>query len=96
MQKGGTKMNSQLIGIKTNIGGFFFDAFLKIDHNSRLKITDHPVEEGANIADHAYVEPQSLTMEVGMSDVCNSLIEGQFQQKYTRSVSARYKNSEFP
>ena len=79
---------SELIGIKTNIGGFFFDAFLKIDHTSKLKITDHPVEEGANISDHAYVEPQSLTMEIGMSEVCTSLVNGQFEQKYSRSASA--------
>jgi len=79
---------SQLIGIKTNIGGYFFDAFLKLDHSSKLKITEHPVEEGANIADHAYVEPQSLTIEIGMSDACTGLVDGQFEQKYTRSVSA--------
>ncbi len=79
---------SQLISVKTNISGYFFDAFLKLDHSSKLKITEHPVEEGANIADHAYVEPQSLTMEIGMSDVCTSYVDGQFNQSYTRSVSA--------
>jgi len=78
----------QLIGVKTNIGGYFFDAFLKVDHNSSLRITDHPVEEGANITDHAYVEPKTLTMEIGMSDACISFINGQFTEKYTRSVSA--------
>lgn len=78
----------QLIGIKTHIGGYFFDAFLRLDHSSKLKITEHPVEEGANIADHAYVEPQVLTIEIGMSDVCTSFVNGQFEQKYTRSVSA--------
>ncbi len=78
----------QLVGIKTNIEGYFFDAFLKVDHTSKLTITSHPVEEGANIADHAYLEPQTLTMEIGMSDACVSYIFGQFRQKYTRSVSA--------
>lgn len=78
----------QLVGIKTNIERYFFDAFLKVDHTSKLTITSHPVEEGANIADHAYLEPQTITMEIGMSDTCVSYIAGQFQQKYTRSVSA--------
>jgi hypothetical protein len=78
----------QLIGIKTNIGGFFFDAVLKVDHNSKMTITEHPVEEGSNIADHAFLEPESLSMEIGMSDVCSSFINGQFSHRYTRSVSA--------
>jgi len=78
----------QLVGIKTNIERYFFDAFLKVDHTSKLTITSHPVEEGANIADHAYLEPQTITMEIGMSDACVSYVAGQFQQKYTRSVSA--------
>ena len=79
---------AQLIGIKTNIGGYFFDAVLKVDHNSTLKITSHPVETGGNISDHAYMEPQSISMEIGMSDACVSYIAGQFEQRYTRSVRA--------
>lgn len=78
----------QLIGIKTNIGGYFFDAVLKVDHESKLTITSHPVETGANIADHAYLEPESISIDIGMSDTCASYINGQFEQKYTRSVSA--------
>jgi hypothetical protein len=78
----------QLIGIKTHVGGFFFDAFLKLDHERRLTITDHPVEEGANITDHAFVEPKAVSIEIGMSDVCASFIDGQFTQRFSRSVSA--------
>jgi len=78
----------ELVGIKTSVGGYFFDAYLLIDHESRLTITDHPVEEGANITDHSFVEPESLSMEIGMSDVCSSLVDGQFAQKPSRSVSA--------
>ena len=78
----------QLIGVKTNIGGYFFDAVLKVDHNSSLKITSHPIETGGNISDHAYMEPQSISMEIGMSDACVSYIDGQFEQRYTRPVSA--------
>lgn len=78
----------QLIGCKTNIGGFFFDAYLRLDHTRKTKITQHPVETGAAITDHAYVEPAELIIEVGMSDACVSYVQGQFNQKYTRSVSA--------
>ena len=78
----------QLIGIKTHVAGFFFDAFLKLDHERKLTITDHPVEEGANITDHAFVEPKAVSIEIGMSDVCSSFVDGQFTQRYSRSVSA--------
>ena len=78
----------ELIGIKSNIGGFFFDAILRTSHTSKLKITEHPVEEGAAITDHSFVEPQAITIEVGMSDACKSFVDGQFNQSYTRSVSA--------
>jgi len=78
----------QLIGIKTNIAGYFFDAYLKLDHERRLTITEHPVEEGASITDHAFMEPKGLSVEVGMSDVCTSFIDGQFTERFSRSVSA--------
>ena len=78
----------QLIGVQANVNGYFFDAVLKTDHSSNLKITDHPVEQGAAVTDHAYPEARTLTMEIGMSDVCASYINGQFAQKSSRSVSA--------
>jgi hypothetical protein len=78
----------QLIYVKTNIAGYFFDAFLRIDHKSKLNITSHPVETGANITDHAFVEPQELVIEIGMSDTANSLVKGQFATGKSRSVTA--------
>ena len=48
---------AQLVGIKTNIGGYFFDAYLKVNHNKTLKVTEHPVEEGANIKCKFQFEP---------------------------------------
>jgi len=76
------------VGIRTDIDGYIFDAVLKLDHERRLTITDHPVEEGANIADHAFAEPKSVSIEVGMSDVMDSIVDGQFAHRSTRSISA--------
>lgn len=56
------------VGVKTNIGGLYFDAVLKVDHTSKLTLTQHPVETGANITDHSYVNPNELSLEIGMSD----------------------------
>lgn len=81
----------ELILVKTNIGGMFFDAFLRLDHTSKLNITSHPVQTGANISDHAYLEPKQITIEIGMSDVAKDLITNQFSGGWSKSVTAYQK-----
>lgn len=51
-----------------SIGPVFFDAVFSMTHEANVTITSQPVEIGANISDHAYVEPDTVTMEIGMSD----------------------------
>ena len=51
---------------KTNIGGYFFDGFMQVDHNIELQTTENPVETGASIVDHAYVKPAEVVMRVMM------------------------------
>lgn len=53
---------------KANIGGLVFDAIIKTDHTSKLTVTTHPIESGAKIADHAFVEPAEISVEVAVSD----------------------------
>jgi hypothetical protein len=77
-----------LIYCKTNIGGWFFDAYLKMTHTSRLTITEHPVQTGAALTDHAFLQPRELTMDIGMSNVVTSFVPGQFSGGYSRSVTA--------
>lgn len=36
-------------------------------HSDRLEITEHPVEVGAAVADHAYKRPAEVVMQVGFS-----------------------------
>lgn len=52
----------------TKIGSLVIDAVLKADHTTSLLITDHPVEKGADITDHAQVQPKQLTLEIGFTD----------------------------
>lgn len=68
-----------------------FDALFSTEHQSSLTITEHPVQTGANISDHVYMDPQILTFEIGMSDVMKSSIPGQFSDNASRSVSAYLK-----
>lgn len=77
-----------IVYTKTNIGSYFFDAFLRLDHTSRLRVTQHPVQTGAAITDHAILEPKEIIIEVGMSDCATSFIPGQFDGSWSRSVKA--------
>jgi len=79
---------SQLVYVRTNIAGYFFDAVLREEHITALRITEHPVQTGANISDHAFQLPVQLMMEIGMSDVMDSMVRGQFQTGQGKSVSA--------
>lgn len=56
------------VRVQNSIGGLSFDAVLKVDHSSKITLTKHPVEGGADITDHAYMEPCELSLEIGMSD----------------------------
>ncbi|MDR0489703.1 MAG: hypothetical protein LBH28_00455 [Oscillospiraceae bacterium] len=55
-----------------SIGGLVFDAVLKTDHTSKLTATSHPIENGANITDHAFIDPAEISIEIGMTD-CNGV-----------------------
>ena len=47
---------------------YVFDAVVRASHNLQLQITEHPVQTGANISDHAYMLPFRVTLEIGISD----------------------------
>ncbi|MBX4259731.1 hypothetical protein KTC96_24715 (plasmid) [Clostridium estertheticum] len=72
----------------TAIGDFVFDAYFSIDHETNLKITEQPVQIGASISDHAYMEANQVIFDIGMSDVMKSIVDGQFSDNDSRSVSA--------
>ena len=52
----------------TDIGGVIPDASLEEHHVDELVITEHPVEQGAAIADHAYKRPVAVTIRAGWSN----------------------------
>ena len=80
--------SSEMIYVKTNVGGYFFDAVIRTDHTSRLQITEHPVQTGATITDHAFLQPKELVMEIKMSDVARDRADGQFSGGWSKSVTA--------
>lgn len=53
-------------------GMFVFDAVFSTEHRLNITTTQHPVQQGASISDHAYIEPDEVSIEVGMSDAAIS------------------------
>ena len=57
----------ELVGITPSndpqIGGIWVDAVLTEQHQLTNVVTSHPVEDGANIADHVRPEPDTVRME---------------------------------
>lgn len=53
---------------KRSIGAFVATVTIEEQHQDDLQITDHPVEIGANISDHAYRKPSSVIIKAGWSN----------------------------
>lgn len=53
---------------RASIGGITIDASVREVHESRCEITDNPVENGADVADHVQMQPKSLMIEGIITD----------------------------
>lgn len=53
---------------KRQFGGFTAMVTVDEGHTDTLTITEHPVEQGAAITDHAFKNPAELMLNVGWSD----------------------------
>lgn len=49
------------------VGLIIPDVVVSEKHQDALEITEHPVEIGAPVSDHAYKRPSEVTMEIGFS-----------------------------
>lgn len=59
---------SLLIKPQRSIGPFTAHATVRETHNDTLQITDHPVEQGVQISDHAFMLPAEVVIEAMWSD----------------------------
>ena len=57
-----------LVRPKRNIGAFIANVTIEEQHQDDIQITDHPVEVGASITDHAFRKPSSLIIKAGWSN----------------------------
>src|SRR5260363_391281 len=58
-------LQSVLIRARRSIGEIVPNVVIEEVHQDALTITEHPVEQGAAIADHAYVRPAEVVMRCG-------------------------------
>jgi hypothetical protein len=52
---------------RRNIGGIFAQVTIEEQHTDEVQITDHPIEQGAPISDHAFKRPISVNINAGWS-----------------------------
>lgn len=57
-----------LLRPKRSLGGLYPDVVVEESHEDALQITEHPVEQGAAINDHAWLKPATVTIRGGTSD----------------------------
>lgn len=72
-----------LLVIPRRIGPFFAQCTVEEHHLDELQITEHPVEAGAAITDHAFKRPAQLVLQVGWS---NSSLEAAGDQNFINYV----------
>ncbi len=61
-----------------SIAGIVPDVTISEEHSDSVTVTKHPVDTGANIADHAYVNPATIRCTFGWSDssrLINSVLD---------------------
>lgn len=57
-----------MIQPRRSIGGLYPDIVVEEQHEDALEITEHPVEQGAAVNDHAFKKPESVVIRGGVSN----------------------------
>lgn len=70
-----------------SIGGITADVTLEEVHDDQLVITNHPVEQGASITDHAFKNPARLLVTIGFS---NSSPNSGFDPEYVNEMYQQF------
>ncbi len=71
------------IAPKRVLGTLTLQCVVEENHTDDLEITEHPVEQGASINDHAYKKPAELTLRGGWS---NSSKAAEGNEEYVREM----------
>lgn len=77
-----------------SIGGLIPDVTVEESHVDTLTITDHPVEQGAPITDHAFSQPAEVSMRCAWSSsrsLSNAIVSGTLLTGTINSVAELYR-----
>ena len=72
-----------------NLGGIQFAVVIEESHEDKAVITEHPVEQGAKINDHAYMEPARVTIRAGHSDTAGAGASREIYEKLLELMRKR-------
>lgn len=61
-------VESILVRPQRAVGPFEAQVWMEETHNDELEITDHPVETGVRVTDHAFMRPSEVTIVCGWSN----------------------------
>lgn len=91
--QGSTPQYSSAVGSTVTLPNvqtiYAFDAEIQIEHEQQLRKTEHPVQTGASISDHAFLEPARLILDIGMSDAMDAYFNpSTWSGNSSKSVSA--------
>lgn len=59
---------SVMIRPKRSLGTITAHVVVEESHDDKVEVTEHPVEQGASISDHAFKKPAELTLRLGWSN----------------------------
>lgn len=87
-----------LIRPERKVGPFRAMVTIEEEHHDELVITQHPVDQGAQISDHAYKQPASLRLHLGWSDSASieNLFSGFTSVKQVYAQLQRVQDSRIP
>ena len=51
------------------LAGLAFDIVLSESETAEVTVTDHQIETGAQVSDHAYLNPREVELEIGQGTI---------------------------
>ena len=52
-----------------SLGGLAFDVVVSESETAEVTVTDHQIESGAQVSDHAYLNPKEVELEIGQGTI---------------------------
>lgn len=90
-----TRGGPVMIRPRRSIGGLYPDVIVEESHEDSLQITEHPVEQGAAVNDHAFKKPELVTIRGGVSNSSSKGGEKPAVEFYEKLLELQRKREPF-